>query len=165
MKAESLALLTEQGSLTDLMQLLMGQVPVLNCLTQGRGSVSNVESQILAIQPRIFSHIREITMGTDSEAWLFARTVIPMKTLKGSAKRLARMNKTPLGRVLFGRMKAKRKQMWLDLVFAEDVGLLKFNIPKNFPLWRRRSVFELASGPLLISEIFLPDSPVYETQQ
>ena len=163
LKANSLALLTEQGSLTDLMKRLMGQTPVLNCLTQGKGRTNSFESQILGIQPRIFAHIREITMGMTDENWLFARTVIPMKTLKGPAKRLARMNTTPLGRVLFGRINAKRKRMWLDLVLAAEVGLSGFDIPEDFPLWQRRSIFEIATGPLLISEIFLPDCPIYET--
>lgn len=162
MKASSLALLTEQGSLTDLMQQLMQCPPVLNCLLQGKGLVARDEAQLLGMKPRILGHIREITMGSEDSDWLFARTVIPMNTLKGSAKRLARMNNTPLGRVLFGQIKARRAQMTLDIVYAEEVGLLDFNIPENFPLWQRRSVFELSSGPLLISEIFLPDCPVYE---
>ncbi len=86
-----------------------------------------------------------------------------MKTLTGSAKRLVRMNNRPLGSLLFGQLNAKRKQLRLDFVFADEVGLSDFNIPKNFPLWQRRSLFEIASGPLLISEIFLPNCPVYET--
>jgi chorismate lyase len=162
LKADALALLTEQGSLTDLMARLMGQPPQLQCLTQGRGQASPMERQILSIKPRTLAHIREITMGTAGQDWLFARTVIPVNTLRGSAKRLARMNSTPLGRVLFGQINAQRQKMWLSLVFPSEVGLGDFNIPADFPLWQRRSVFLISSGPLLINEIFLPDCPVYE---
>jgi len=162
LKASPLALLTEQGSLTDLMQQLMLQPPVLNCLFQGRDTVAYDEARLLGIKPRILGHIREITMGTKSKDWLFARTVIPMSTLRGPAKRLAKMNGTPLGKVLFGAMNAERTQMTLNKVFAEEVGLLDFNIPEDFLLWQRRSVFQLSTGPLMISEIFLPDCPVYE---
>lgn len=164
MKADSLALLTEQGSLTDLMQQLMGQTPTLKCLTQGKGHADRIESQILSIRPRKFAHIREITMGKGQQDWLFARTVIPISTLKGQAKRLAKLNNQPLGRVLFGQINAQRKRMWLDIVFADEVGLSDFDIAEDFPLWQRRSIFQIASGPLLISEIFLPDCPVYESQ-
>jgi chorismate--pyruvate lyase len=170
LKVGSLALLTEQGSLTDLMERLMGQQPELECLMQGRGYVTQSESKALGIKPRHLGHVREITMGTNNEHWLFARTVIPMSTLKGRAKRLARMNGTPLGKVLFGQIKATRVEMSLGIVFAEDLILSEnmdlsgFNIPDDFPLWQRRSIFELVSGPLLISETFLPDCPVYDNQ-
>ena len=148
----------------------MGHPPELECLMQGKGYVTQSESRALGIKPRHLGHVREITMGTKNEHWLFARTVIPMNTLKGNAKRLARMNGTPLGRVLFGQINAKRVQMSLDIVFVEDLILSEnmdlsgFNVPEDFPLWQRRSIFELESGPLLIIETFLPDCPVYDSQ-
>lgn len=102
-------------------------------------------------------------MGTENDRWLFARTVIPMTTLKGAAKRLTRMDKTPLGKILFGRSRAFRKNMHLDLILADPNSMLRFGIPEGFPLWRRFSTFELETGPLIISEIFLPDCPIYQT--
>jgi len=164
LKAKSLALLTEQGSLTELMKELMGASPVLKCMTEGRGRVNREEQQLLAIPPRQMAHVREITMGTAQNDWLFARTIIPTKTLKNGAKRLSQMKGVPLGKVLFGQMKAQRTQMRLDLVFVDEVGLEDLGIAIDFPLWQRRSVFQLNTGPLLITEIFLPDCPVYEYQ-
>ncbi len=102
-------------------------------------------------------------MGTEDVPWLFARTVIPMATLRGATKRLARMDKTPLGKILFGRTHALRKNMRLDLITADQQSMIRFGIPEGFPLWRRCSTFELATGPLIISEIFLPGCPIYQT--
>lgn len=108
------------------------------------------------------AHVREITMGLEDKAWLFARTVIPVATLRGSTKRIAKMKAVPLGKILFGTLNAKRTQMRLDIVFADEVGLESFAIDRDFPLWQRRSVFQLRTGPMLITEIFLPDCPIYD---
>ena len=163
LNADYLDILTEKGSLTDLFTYLMGRRPVLNCLSQGRGPIDRYESYVLGIPTRIFAHIREITMGTAEKDWLFARTVIPMATLSGRATRLKRMGTTPLGKILFGPLNAERIEMKLDLVFADEVGLGDWGIPKNFSLWQRSSIFTLDSGPLLISEILLPGCPVYDS--
>ncbi len=162
MKANSLALLTERSSLTDLMTEIMGCAPFLNCLAEGKAQAGFKDNQVLGIAPRNYAHIRQITMGTKDTNWLFAKTVIPFSTLTGKAKRLVRMKRNPLGKVLFGPLNAVRTEMRLDLVFADEVGLEAFDIPTNFPLWQRRSLFEVQTGPLLITEIFLPDCPVYE---
>lgn len=143
------------------MTRLIGRAPVLRCLVQGKGYPSPQERCLLNIQPRAYAHIREITMGTEDNPWLFARTVIPMSTLKGNSKRLIRMDKTPLGKILFGRTHAKRKNMRLDLITADQQSMVRFGIPKEFPLWRRCSTFELSTGPLIINEVFLPDCPIY----
>jgi len=139
----------------------MGQAPVLNCLMQGKNFANPVERRLLNIKQRAYSHIREITMGTSTDTWLFARTVIPLETLRGSANRLARIDKTPIGKVLFGRLGAVRKTLQVNQVYADDIRLAQFDIEKNFPLWQRRSIFQLETGPLLISEVFLPNCPIY----
>ncbi len=162
LKGNCLALLTERGSLTDLMTYLMGRAPFLNCLTQGKAFATPIERQMLNIQPRAYAHIREITMGTKEHNWLFARTAIPLQTLRGAAKRLARMDKTPLGKILFGRSQAIRTSMQLELISSDTLNVAELKIPSDFLLWQRRSIFELNTGPLVISEVFLPDCPLYE---
>lgn len=164
MKAKSLALLTEQGSLTELMKQLMGAYPLLNCLSEGMARTTRDERQLLDISSRNLAHVREITMGTSETDWLFARTVIPKSTLKQQSKRLSKMRGLPLGKVLFGSLNAKRVQLRLDIVFVDEVGLEEFDIPLDFPLWQRRSIFEVKTGPILITEIFLPGCPIYAEQ-
>ena len=116
---------------------------------------------MLNIRPRSYAHIREITMGTENTQWLFARTVIPLTSLNGAAKRLTRMDNKPLGKILFGRNRALRKNMRLDLIMDDPQSMVPFTIAQGFPLWQRCSTFELKTGPLIISEIFLPDCPIY----
>lgn len=165
MNANYLDILKEEGSLTDLFAILMGHEPRLTCLSQGRGPVDRLESHVLGLKPRNFAHIREITMGTESVDWLFARTVIPVSTMVGNAARLKYANNVPLGKILFGFLKAVRSQMQIQLVTAAEVGLILPEVDDNFPLWQRQSVFELNSGPLMISEILLPHCPIYNFER
>jgi len=163
LKDNCLALLTERGTLTGLITHLMGQTPVINCLTQGKNFADPVERQLLNIKPRIYAHIREITMGTPTELWMFARTVIPLETLRGSAKRLVKIDKQPIGKILFGRNGAVRKTLQIERIDPEDAALERFNIDKGFLLWQRRSIFQLDTGSLMILEIFLPSCPIYSS--
>lgn len=133
---------------------------------QGKGFANPEERQLLAIKPRVYSHIREITMGSDTELWMFARTVIPLGTLTGSAKRLAKIDKKPIGKILFGRNGAVRKTLQVDRINPGEVKSNQFNFAQfqsgnDFDLWRRRSIFDLETGPIMISEIFLPNCPIY----
>jgi len=105
-------------------------------------------------------------MGSEEELWMFARTVIPLETLTGSAQRLAKIDKKPIGKILFGRNGAVRKTLQVDRIDPSQVKTNRFNFAhfkgkENFDLWRRRSIFELETGPILISEIFLPNCPIY----
>ncbi len=157
-------MLTEKGSLTGLIGRVMGRAPVLNCLSQGKAFANSMERELLQTESRVYSHIREITMGTNQQTWLFARSVIPLATLKGSARRLTNIGNMPLGKILFGRAhNAVRREMQVELINPPISLRDTFFIPEDFLLWQRRSIFELDSGPLMISEIFLPDSPVYLT--
>jgi len=170
LKAEPLALLTEEGSLTELIGCLMGQTPVLKCLFQEKHCATPFENRLLKLSSTELAHIREISMGSDTQDWMFARTVIPLGTLRSEAKQLSKLGSVPIGQVLFGQLKAKRVDMKLTQIFAQNIamadkkGIEQFDIPDNFALWHRCSVFEIVTGPLLINEIFLPDCPVYDAE-
>ncbi len=170
LKVEPLALLTEEGSLTELIGRLMGQTPVLKCLFQQKHHASQAENHLLNLSSGELAHIREVTMGSDRQNWMFARTVIPLETLTGEANQLSELGVIPIGQALFGQLKAKRIDMNLTQIQARDIsiadkkGIEQFNIPNDFSLWHRCSVFEIATGPLLINEIFLPDCPVYNAK-
>ena len=139
----------------------MGATPRLTKLTQGMQFVSPEERNILDIQPRQMALVREIKMGKGNQNWLFARTVVPKQTLTGTARRIAMLNETPIGKILFGRNGAKRKSMYVQLSHSFPQTILNMGIDTSQPLWQRRSIFEFASGPLMVSEIFLPDCPIY----
>ncbi|MDX6021049.1 chorismate lyase [Scandinavium sp. V105_16] len=102
------------------------------------------ELALLPAEPRYW--LREILLCADGEPWLAGRTVVPESTLSGPELALQQLGKTPLGRYLFTSSTLTRD-------FIE--------IGKDAELWGRRSRLRLSGKPLLLTELFLPASPLY----
>lgn len=103
--------------------------------------------------------IREVHLLCGDTPWVFARTVIPVSTLRGPQRRLTRLGSKPLGAALFADPSLRRG--------AVEVACLRRGEPPYIRamqgvassaarIWGRRSVFRLQERPLLVSEIFLP---------
>ena len=90
--------------------------------------------------------VREIILCADGEPWLAGRTVVPESTLSGPELALQTLGKTPLGRYLFTSSTLTRD-------FIE--------IGRHEQLWGRRSRLRLGGKPLMLTELFLPASPLY----
>jgi chorismate--pyruvate lyase len=99
---------------------------------------------LLPKEPRYW--LREILLCADGEPWLAGRTVVPESTLSGPELQLQQLGTTPLGRYLFTSSTLTRD-------FIE--------IGKDAGLWGRRSRLRLSGKPLLLTELFLPASPLY----
>ncbi|EOT8834523.1 chorismate lyase [Escherichia fergusonii] len=95
-------------------------------------------------EPRYW--LREILLCADGEPWLVGRTVVPESTLSGPELALQKLGKTPLGRYLFTSSTLSRD-------FIE--------IGRDAELWGRRSRLRLSGKPLMLTELFLPASPLY----
>nr|WP_318384246.1 chorismate lyase [uncultured Enterobacter sp.] len=104
-------------------------------------------SEELALLPQDARYwLREILLCADGEPWLAGRTVVPESTLNGPEIALQQLGKTPLGRYLFTSSELTRD-------FIE--------IGRHDALWGRRSRLRLSGKPLLLTELFLPASPLY----
>ncbi|MFY2739087.1 chorismate lyase [Pseudocitrobacter faecalis] len=90
--------------------------------------------------------LREILLCVDGEPWLAGRTVVPESTLSGPELALQQLGNTPLGRYLFTSSMLTR-----DFI---EIGC-------HADLWGRRSRLRLSGKPLLLTELFLPASPLY----
>ena len=140
---------------------MMGVAPNLVRLNQSRQFISWEERRQLAIKAREMALVREIKMGNGRQDWLFARTIVPNNTLRGVARRIAFLNDTPIGNILFGRNGAIRKSMNIRLITELPSTVIDLGILPNHPLWQRISIFEFQSGPLMVTELFLPGCPIY----
>ncbi|EFL4508811.1 TPA: chorismate lyase [Escherichia fergusonii] len=103
-----------------------------------------LELSQLPQEPRYW--LREILLCADGEPWLAGRTVVPESTLSGPELALQKLGKTPLGRYLFTSSTLSRD-------FIE--------IGRDAELWGRRSRLRLSGKPLMLTELFLPASPLY----
>ena len=102
------------------------------------------ECPLLPEEPRYW--LREIILCADGEPWLAGRTVAPESTLSGPELALQQLGRTPLGRYLFTSSTLTR-----DFI----------NIGRHEQLWGRRSRLRLGGKPLVLTELFLPASPLY----
>lgn len=91
--------------------------------------------------------LREVIMFGDNIPWLLGRTLIPQETLTGEDQQLVDLGAVPLGRYLFSHDNLSRDYI---------------QIGQQNSRWIRRSLLRLSEKPLLLTELFLPESPAYK---
>lgn len=109
--------------------------------------------------------IREVFLYCDNKPVVFAQTEIPFSTLTEQQARLAEIGEQSLGKLLFQDPTMLRGQIEVtefkkDSLF-HDVAI-ELNQKSESSLWARRSLFYLDNKPLLVSELFLPASGIYD---
>lgn len=151
--------LKDDGSLTKrLISHCSGQFSV-SVRQQQTKKPFNSERQILAMQNAKVAFIREVELRCNNQPWVFARTLIPMSSLSGAARRLAYLGNKPLGALLFANPSTKRGLVQIarllprHSLFSIAVENLKH---KPDELWARRTLFWYEKKPLLVNEVFLP---------
>lgn len=150
--------LLDAASLTRRLQLACGGQFHVRVLQQGWGRPLAGERRILGIRRGERAVIREVCLMCGERPWVFARTVIPVRSLRGAQRRLAHLGSKPLGAALFADPHLRRGEVEVahigpaEQVFARAVGA----VPYPEAVWGRRSVFWSQGRSLLVSEIFLP---------
>jgi chorismate--pyruvate lyase len=149
--------LFDAASLTQrLRQVCQGRFQV-RVVSQRR--VRPLRDERVALRMRDHEHalVRMVYLLCDGQPWVFARTVIPLRTLGGAQRRLARLGSKPLGEMLFADRSMRRSAVEVARLLPGDklFGLIATGGAVG-SLWGRRSVFYLQNKPLLVSEIFLP---------
>ena len=106
--------------------------------------------------------IRQVQLLCDEQPRVYARTVIPMSSLRGRLRRLARLGAQPLGAMLFADRGMRRGVVELARIRPGETlyaDVVRDPQQAHGEIWGRRSIFRLAHKPLLVSEIFLPGFP------
>ena len=107
---------------------------------------SRSEAKILGIKYRQAALIREVKLLGKNQPYVFARTVIPARTLTGKQKQLAMLGNRSLGTVLFNDPSMRRGKFQIS----------RIKLDSGEQAWARRSIFYLSGKPLLVCEVFLP---------
>ncbi|QKT03308.1 chorismate lyase [Ectothiorhodospiraceae bacterium 2226] len=97
--------------------------------------------------------LREVFLMCGSTPWVYARTVIPLRSLRGGLRRLAHLGERSLGSVLFADPATRRERVEYGALAGADAPA---GARHDAALWGRRSVFVLRGRRLLVSEFFLP---------
>jgi chorismate--pyruvate lyase len=154
--------LLDPASLTRRLQGLCNGEFRVRVLSQVRGRARLDEAWALGMRRGGLAIIRQVQLLCDEHPWVYARTVIPVSSLQGRLRRLARLGARPLGSMLFA-----DRGMWRGVVElaricpGETLYADAVRNPRQVrsEIWGRRSIFRLAHKPLLVSEIFLPEFP------
>jgi len=152
--------LFDPGSLTRRLMALSNGDVVVNVLRQYRGYPTLTEQQALTLPPRSLSFIREVELICQGKPWVFARTVIPIHTLKGETNQLTALGSKPLGAALFSSPRVRRGPIAAKQISSDTLTQTTPLTPCS--LWGRHSVFFVAQSRLLVNEVFLPESPLYD---
>jgi chorismate--pyruvate lyase len=156
--------LLDSGSLTRRLRgLCPGQFRV-KIITQGWAAplINEAHHLNIAAQRRIFR--REVVLYCGERPMVYARTVIPARTLRGRLSHLANLGEKPLGEVLFTDPHILRRDLEIarlqpgELLFESARGALLDRQENAInTIWARRSTFAYHDKQLLVSEIFLPN--------
>ncbi|MFV1997861.1 MAG: chorismate lyase [Acidiferrobacterales bacterium] len=117
------------------------------------------EVQALGMRMSGRALVRQVQLLCNDIPWVYARTVIPPRTLTGHQRRLAHLESRSLGAMLFADPSMRRGELQLARLTGRDkLHAIVVRQLGQSPavMWGRRSIFTLARKPLLVSEIFLP---------
>ena len=93
--------LLDPASLTKrLLQICPGAFRV-RLLSQQWGRPRPDEAKVLGMRYNGQAIIRQVRLLCDERVWVYARTVIPVTSMRGKLKRLAHLGTKPLGAMLF----------------------------------------------------------------
>lgn len=157
--AEIASWLFEHGSLTRRILLNCKKDFRVEVLSQKWQRPMLNEALRLGAHPEHHALVREVLLYCGGEPWVFARSVLPRKTLTGPRRFLGKLGNKPLGETLFSDPDIQRDALEIAKIKKGqrmfNCATQYLNNPPDF-VWGRRSVFYLHKKPLLVNEVFLP---------
>jgi len=149
--------LLDRGSLTARLVDRCGDGFSVRLLSLRRASPAFDETVVLGMQSRAQALVREVLLCCNDKPLVYARTIIPLSSMRGALRGLALLGNRPLGAVLFSDPSMKRQPVEVALLHSAHVYHERIDEITEEPVWGRRSVFTLKDEKLLVSEFFLPE--------
>lgn len=125
-------------------------------LSVKRATPTPDEKETLGLKPRSQAMIREVLLCCNDQPVVYARTIIPVSSLRGALRGLALLGSRPLGAVLFADKSMRRKPMEITSISKNHKCYSWTRNKGSEKIYGRRSVFILKGKKLLVSEFFLP---------
>jgi len=148
--------LFDSGSLTSrLVEHCDGAFSV-KLLSVERDTPTPDEAVALGLKPRNQALIRQVLLFCDNAPLVYARTVIPLSSLRGALRGLVLLGNRPLGAVLFADKSMRRKALEITSLEKAHKCYSWTQYTGTERIYGRRSVFSLKNRELLVSEFFLP---------
>jgi chorismate--pyruvate lyase len=151
--------LEDEGSLTARLKACYADFAVQPVMLQYAKALRD-ETGMLGLKQHEYALIREVLLIGDSRPVVFAHSVLPRASLRGSWRGLGKLGNKPLGAALFANPKVKRTPLeYKKLSACSPIFMRLSGHVKNPPkvLWARRSVFSLNCAKILVTEVFLDE--------
>ncbi len=154
------AWLRDPGSLTRSVVASCQEGFRVELIRQTRGEAMPGEAALLAAGASQANLVREVRLYCGRQAWVFARTLIPLRSLRGPAFSLSRLGQRPLGAVLFSDPTTRRMCVEVARItprhrlFGRATDHLGV---KPAAIYGRRTLFDYRGDLILVNELFLPD--------
>lgn len=151
--------LLDEASLTRRLQAVCSGPFSVHVISQTWDRPMMNEARALNLHPGKYALVRQVELLCGDVPFVYARTIIPRKTLSGSLRRLAHLQSRSLGATLFALPSMRRGEVEIaNLRDSSRVHQLMAERGILLPpsVWARRSVFHVYKKPLLVSEVFLP---------
>lgn len=148
--------LFDKGSLTRRLRRASGGDFRVELLEQRWARPAHSERRALGLGDRAVALIRQVRLCCNGRAVVYARTVMPRRTLVGRLRPLGRLGGKSLGEQLFRDRTMRRGVMEVARI---DPARGHYPLTGVELLWGRRSVFTVSGRSLLVNEIFLPPLP------
>ncbi|QUX97906.1 chorismate lyase [Marinomonas sp. CT5] len=141
--------LVTQDSLTAKLQSL-GKLTV-EVLEDTWGTPTARERKRLKLRSREAARIRTVLLKVNNKAVIYARSIIPAKSLKGHWRQVKHLRDKSLGGYLFQHRALVRSDIEVTL-------LPKGMFPnQQNPVWARRSIFHQFGAGILVNEAFFDE--------
>ncbi len=147
--------LLDSGSLTQRLIKASGGHFKVKVLSQSWQRPRLSECLLLNMKTRERAIIREVALLCNNEPWVYARSVLPGRSLTGHLRRLRKFKDSSLGEMLFRDPTMIRFPFQIASI-AGGSEQIPAALRQPQTLWGRRCRFELANKPIMVSEIFLP---------
>jgi chorismate--pyruvate lyase len=154
--------LSDSGSLTRSMIASCRARFAVDLVRQQRADALPSEAQLLGQGTPQATLVREVRLRCGRSVWVFARTLIPLSSLRGPAQALTRLGRRPLGEVLFSDPRTRRLRVEVarltprHRLFAPATSHLG---SRPAEIWGRRTLFAYGGEQILVNELFMPRVP------
>ena len=147
--------LRDTGSLTRRLQRLSEGTLQVQVLVQRWERPQRREASILGVPPQHYALIREVVLLGRGQPWVYARSVLPLRVLRGELGFLRHWGNRPLGALLFGNRAIARGPIVLIQWPSRQLPVALRHLG-DVSLPGRYSVFRHRDGGILVTEVVLP---------
>jgi len=151
--------LFDASSLTARLQQRCGVSFNVKLLSQAYTLLATSDKAAMSLSRCHAGLVRQVLLCDGETPLVYARTVIPADTLKGSLRRYANLGERPLGAMLFADRTMRRSEVEITPTLPQrccNIKQLNQYVDTSRIIWGRRSVFRVSNKPILVSEYFLP---------